>query len=75
MPTCPDCGGEMKWRPPFYVCQECGLSFRRGEVERMRKKIKDEFRQAIGESDQEKERKERKKKSDYYKWLMKKEDD
>ncbi len=75
MARCPDCSGEMKYRAPFMVCLDCGLSFKRSEVERMEKKIKDEFRSAVGPSEMEAEREDRQKKRDYYRWLVKKEDD
>jgi len=45
-PACPDCNGKMKWLTPFYVCQHCGLSLRRNELERMQDKIKDDLWEA-----------------------------
>ena len=47
MARCQDCGGEVKWKPPFYVCLDCGLSFRRGEFEQVKKTIKKEFKEEI----------------------------
>ena len=72
MARCPDCGGEVKWKPPFYVCLDCGLSFRRGEFEEVKKTIKKEFKDQMGETEAETERKERQRKKDYHDWLMKK---
>jgi len=71
---CPDCGGEVKYKAPFMVCLDCGLSFRRDEFEKMQTKIRAEFKSAIGPTEEEKERKEREKKRSYYRWYMKKED-
>ncbi|MCX8204480.1 MAG: hypothetical protein N3H31_02370 [Candidatus Nezhaarchaeota archaeon] len=36
MPTCPECGGELKFDRSHYayVCRACGLSLTRGEYER-----------------------------------------
>ena len=42
MARCPDCGGEVKYKAPFMVCLDCGLSFKRSEIEEMHKKIKSE---------------------------------
>ncbi|MCG3222669.1 MAG: hypothetical protein H7641_14915 [Candidatus Heimdallarchaeota archaeon] len=75
MARCQDCGGEVKWKPPFYVCLDCGLSFRRGEFEQVKKTIKEEFKEEMGESDEEIDRKDRRRKRDYHDWLMKKEED
>ncbi len=72
MARCPDCGGEMKYKPPFMVCMNCGLSMRRDEFEKMERKIKEELKQAIGPTEEEKEREERSRKRSYYNWYMKK---
>jgi len=72
---CPDCGGEVKYKAPFMVCMDCGLSFRRDEFEKMEKKIKQELKTAVGLSEEEKQREDREKKRSYYRWLMKREDE
>jgi len=72
---CPDCGGEVKYKAPFMVCMDCGLSFRRDEFEKMEKKIKQELKTAVGLSEEEKEREDREKKRSYYRWLMKREEE
>ena len=72
---CPDCGGEVKYKAPFMVCMDCGLSFRRDEFEKMEKKIKQELKTAVGLSKEEKEREDREKKRSYYRWLMKREEE
>ncbi|MHA1667397.1 MAG: hypothetical protein ACTSX6_05250 [Candidatus Heimdallarchaeaceae archaeon] len=74
MARCPDCGGEMKYKAPFMVCLDCGLSVRRGEYERISSTIKKEFKEEIGESSEELERKDRQRKREYHDWLMKKEE-
>ncbi|MHA1116493.1 MAG: hypothetical protein K9W45_00060 [Candidatus Heimdallarchaeum aukensis] len=75
MARCPDCGGEVKYKAPFMVCMDCGLSFRRDEFEKMEKKIKQELKTAVGLSEEEKEREDREKKRSYYRWLMKREEE
>jgi len=75
MPKCPDCGGVMKYKPPFLVCQECGLSVRRSEYEKLQEKVKKEFIEEIGLSPEEKERQERAKRRAYYNWLLKREEE
>ncbi|MHA1865843.1 MAG: hypothetical protein ACTSVB_03640 [Candidatus Heimdallarchaeaceae archaeon] len=75
MARCPDCGGEVKYKAPFMVCMDCGLSFRRDEFEKMEKKIKQELKTAVGLSEEEKQREDREKKRSYYRWLMKREDE
>jgi acetyl-CoA carboxylase beta subunit len=74
MARCPDCGGEVKYKAPFMVCLDCGLSFKRGEYDSVRSTIRSEFKKEMGESDEESDRKERQRKRDYHDWLMKKED-
>ncbi|MCG3217288.1 MAG: hypothetical protein KAS63_11205 [Candidatus Heimdallarchaeota archaeon] len=71
---CPDCGGEMKYKAPFMVCLDCGLSSKRQDFEKMQKIIKSEFKEEMGDSEAEKERKERRRKRDYHDWLMKREE-
>ena len=75
MARCPDCGGEVKYKAPFMVCMDCGLSFRRDEFEKMEKKIKQELKTAVGLSEEEKQREDREKKRSYYRWLMKREEE
>lgn len=74
MPKCPDCGGEVKYKAPFMVCLDCGLSMKRSEFDETKRKIKSEFKEEMGESDEEKERHDREKKRAYHDWYMKKED-
>ena len=74
MARCPDCGGEVKYKAPFMVCLDCGLSMKRWDFDDASKKIKAEFKSEMGESDEESERKERQKKRAYHDWIMKKED-
>ncbi|MFQ5979733.1 MAG: hypothetical protein ACE5OZ_16510 [Candidatus Heimdallarchaeota archaeon] len=59
-PPCPDCNGKMKWLTPFYVCQRCGLSLRRHELERMQDKIRDDLWDArYGQNEDEKSKRRR----------------
>ncbi len=74
MARCPDCGGEVKYKAPFMVCLDCGLSFKRGEYDAVKSTIRSEFKSEMGESDEETDRKERQRKRAYHDWLMKKED-
>ncbi|MCE7740830.1 MAG: hypothetical protein GOP50_00100 [Candidatus Heimdallarchaeota archaeon] len=74
MARCPDCGGEVKYKAPFMVCLDCGLSMKRWDFDEQSKKIKAEFKKEMGESEEESDRKERQKKRDYHDWIMKKED-
>ncbi len=74
MARCPDCGGEVKYKAPFMVCLDCGLSMKRWDFDDTSRKIKEEFRSEIGESNEETERKERQKKRAYHDWIMKKEE-
>lgn len=65
MPSCPDCGAEMKWRNPFYVCTICGLALRKHEYERYKQKKEDEtFQARYDEEDDSKKQK------DYLKWFI-----
>jgi len=75
MARCPECGGEMKYKAPFMVCLDCGLSVKRWDYEKMSRKIRAELIKEVGLSDAEKERQERKRKSDYHRWIIKKEED
>lgn len=46
MPTiCPECGGEMKFYPPYYSCLSCGLSAKRSELDDLREKYRDLVRE------------------------------
>ncbi len=74
MARCPDCGGEVKYKAPFMVCLDCGLSMKRWDFDEQSKKIKAELKSEMGESEEESERKNRQKKRDYHDWIMKKED-
>ena len=74
MARCPDCGGEVKYKAPFMVCLDCGLSMKRWDFDDTSRKIKEEFRSEMGESNEETERKERQKKRAYHDWIMKKEE-
>jgi len=47
---------------------------KRWDFDEQSKKIKEEFKKEMGESDEESDRKDRKKKRDYHDWIMKKED-
>ncbi|MFW9994649.1 MAG: hypothetical protein ACFFD4_21580 [Candidatus Odinarchaeota archaeon] len=40
MPSCPECSGEMKWHAPFYVCNICGVSYRKHELARAKENIR-----------------------------------
>ena len=73
MARCPDCGGEMKYKAPFMVCLDCGLSVRREEYERLQRKVREEFVEEIGISEAEKERRERARKRAYMNWILKEE--
>jgi len=65
MVSCPDCGGEMKWKNPFYVCQICGLALRKHEYQRYRQKKEEEtWEMRYGEDEEEK------KKEEYEKWFL-----
>ena len=74
MAKCPDCGGEVKYKAPFMVCLDCGLSFKRGEYDKVKSTIRSEFKDEMGESDEETDRKERRRKFSFPSLLMKTED-
>ena len=47
--SCPSCGGEMKYYPPFYTCRSCGLSATRSELDDLREQYRDQAREEIRE--------------------------
>ncbi|MHA2297999.1 MAG: hypothetical protein ACXAEU_17905 [Candidatus Hodarchaeales archaeon] len=73
MPSCPDCGGEMKWHPPFYVCGICGVSYRKHELARAKEKLKWKSKKYQRE-EEEPDEKEKRKKS-YISWYSRTSDD
>ena len=66
MANCPECGGQARWRSPFYVCEICGLSLRRHELERAQNKLEDEVWDARFGGEQIDDREKRKR--EYEQW-------
>ena len=65
---CPECGGKMKYIPntKAMVCQSCGLSLSRFELENYWKKIRSEN---FSEADESQQRKNRRK--EWLEWYSK----
>jgi len=74
MARCPDCGGEVKYKAPFMVCLDCGLSFKRGDLDRVKTEVRAEQKKVMGETTEETEKKERERKRAYHDWYLKKEE-
>lgn len=68
MATCLECGGNVKWHNPFYVCESCGVSYRKHEFESAREKRNSElWDQKYAEEEDTKQ----KRRDDYRKWYDK----
>jgi transcription initiation factor TFIIIB Brf1 subunit/transcription initiation factor TFIIB len=64
-PRCPSCKGKMEYKPPNYVCRECGLVIKRLEFDKMKRQ---HFK---GRSEDEDEYSEdKRKKKDYLDWYL-----
>mgnify|MGYP006298511339 CR=1 FL=1 len=72
MARCPECAGKMEWESALkmMVCQSCGLSLNRHELDSYWKEIK---QQNINEADEYQDKKRRKK--DWLDWYSKSKDD
>ena len=70
--NCPECGGNAKWRSPFYVCEVCGLALRRHEYERMHAAAKEKIWEARESSVYEDPDKKDKKRREYLDWFLSK---
>lgn len=70
MPRCPECAGPMKFDSyqRQYVCQRCGLSVERSELDKMREQQRDTIREIKGREFEEK-----KKRKEYLEWWLSKE--
>lgn len=68
MARCPECAGFMKFIPKTkaMVCNSCGLSLSRGELDKYWKKIKD---QNVNEEDEHQRKKSKRK--DWLDWYSK----
>ena len=60
----------MKPHPPFYVCESCGLSVHKLEVEKAYRRARSEMQAARGKSDEERADEKRKKRREYLDWFM-----
>lgn len=59
----------MNWKNPFYVCEICGISFRKYELERAKEKERNKrYQEDLDEDPQ------RKRVRDYEKWYLKQEE-
>ena len=60
----------MNWDNPFYVCEICGVSYRKYELERAKEKERNKrFDEQVEQQDPHKKRN-----RDYEKWYLKQED-
>jgi uncharacterized Zn finger protein (UPF0148 family) len=69
--TCPECGGTTRFNPSLkrIVCESCGLSFTREEIDDIRRSVRKEIN--LADTERQAERKVDKKKrreDDYLKW-------
>lgn len=64
---CLECGGKLKWRNPFYVCLNCGVSYRKHEFAKAKDAVTQERWRSEVDDDDEK----RKKASEYERWYLK----
>ena len=65
VPMCPECKGEMKNRPPDYVCTVCGLAVNRFQIDRARARAKQEEEKNIVLTEEEKREEKKKRQRDY----------
>ena len=59
----------MNWKNPFYVCEICGISFRKYELDRAKEKERNKRYQEDTDDDPQ-----RKRVRDYEKWYLKQDD-
>ncbi|MHA1226439.1 MAG: hypothetical protein ACTSR2_05665 [Candidatus Hodarchaeales archaeon] len=71
MGRCPECGGEAKWRSPYYVCTACGLTLSRVEYERAHFRQKSALWEAQLSDENDEMEKKRKRHREYEDWFIK----